>query len=492
MNKPAHNTGASRSLQRNAYLYIAGRAANLLLAPLTLIVLPGYLGEQAYGRFSYWFYLISIYIVFIDLGSQPLLRRYLPELRHKNPGGSRTLFARTQLVKLTLFVVFLTGLMLLKPGPVSAMLILSAFIAALSINLADIAYAFQHMGLHTLPMLCRRLFRILLVPTGYLLWGLNGILAALLAVELLALLVSLPAFRLLPKNGARLEQGLVFYYKVGLLVFAAFLLSTLLGRSPLIIARWTGLDYAQIGRLALCIDITYFMLKELIHAVSESLFPQLIEYKSRKQFDAFRKLYMLNLRIVNTAAIGFVVLGMALAPGLLGLLGGSYYRAAPVLQILLPGLLFACWTLFYNQLLIIMDKALWVVASQLAGLLLLWTGVMLFFVSDPSLNILAVLLVSALLLSTIVSYMGSRQIHKQALYPAPAFPWYFIKELAIAATIAAGLYAWRPTGLAQCLAAGLLGTTAYLLLIYLVKALPESDLLYLKRLLLRRDSRPGS
>ena len=483
------NPGAPQRLRTNAFLYIAGRMANLLLAPVTLIILPGYLGEQAYGQFSYWFYLLSIYIVIIDLGSQPLLRRYLPELRHQKPSSAYTLFIKTQAVKLTLFILFLASLLFLKSSWITALLVLAAFIAALCINLADIAYAFQHMGLHTLPILSRRLFRILLVPMFYLLWGVNGIIAALLTVELLALLLSLPAFKLLSKNRASLDKGLAFYYKVGLLVFTGFLLSTLIGRSPLIVAKWTGLDYAQLGRLALCIDITYFMLKELVHAVSESLFPQLIEYKSRRQFDKFKALFALNMRIINTATAAFAILGIALAPGLLGLLGGDYYRAAPVLQILLPGVIFSCWALLYNHFLIIMDKSLWVLASQLAGLLLLWAGIGLFFISNPTLILLATLLVAALLLTAAVSYLGAKRIQKQSFSLDIGFPWYFLKQLLIAGIIASGLYAWGPSGILQCLAAGILGLAAYLALVYFTRLLPESDLLYLKGLLLHRKNR---
>jgi len=472
----------NQQLHKNASVYIAGRIVSLFLTPIALIALPAYLGDKAYGQFSYWFYLISIYFVLIDMGSQPLLKRYLPELQQTKKGSVGTLYLNTQKLKLVLFILFIFSLFFINISWVTISLVVAAFIAAVSTNLADVAYAYQKMGLHSALILSRRLLRIILVPLFYFFWDMIGVLVALVSVEIITLLISVPALKLIPKKKESLDQSMKLYYKVSFMVFLGFLLSTLIGRSPLIIGKWTELDFAEIGRLALCIDLTYFMLKELVHSVSESLYPEMIRAKNRKRYSDFNKLFALNFRIVNTAAIGFMCFGIALTPTILHLLGDNYYLAISELQIFLLGLLFSCWTLIYNQQLVIMNYSKWIFINQLVGLAVLWCLIGLFYLPNPKLIVLAIALVVAVMVTALISHFAFKKLASKEMQIVLNIKLYFIKQLLISSLLASGIYFWNPDTILTCLLAALSGVSLYLLLIYYFKALPESDLQYLRRI----------
>jgi len=373
----------------SSLIYFLGRCINLLLAAIALMLLPGILGQDAYGKYSYWFGLLSIYAIALDAGAQPMIRRFLPEMIAEKSGQSASLFKMALKLKLVILPLLLgTVFLSANPGLIMA-LIVAALLVSLAANFADVFYAYQRMGRHSLVLLSRKLFRFTLVPLLFLQFDVAGILIALVAAELIGFIVSTPAYRLFDSKQAALTQPFSRYYWQGLAMFLAMFATILIGRSPVFFAEWTDMDAELVGRVALCVDLSYFALKELINAVTESILPRLVSFYANGKLDKMKMLISQNYRIVNILTLWCVSLGIGLAEAALKLLGEDFYLAAPELQFLLVLVIFSGWNLIHNQLLMIEGKSTIVFLAQFVGLILALMFT-LFFWGQLSIQILVV------------------------------------------------------------------------------------------------------
>jgi len=453
----------------SSLVYFFGRCANLLLAPLAVILLPGILGQDGYGQYSYWFGLISIYIIAFDAGAQPMLRRFLPEMIATKPGQSASLFRMALNLKLIILPLLFCSIFFSDNQHVIVALILAALLASLATNLADVLYSYQRMGLHSMAVLSRKLFRFTLVPVLFLQFGLAGIVIALVAAELLGLMVSAPALRLFDKNRHRLEQPFFRYYRQGLVMFLAMFAALFVGRAPVFFAQWTGMEAELIGRVALCVDLTYFALKELINAVSESILPRLILLHVHGRLDKMKILISQNYRIVNILCLWCVSLGIGLAESVLRLLGEGFYLAAQELRLLLALVIFSSWNLIHSQLLIIEEQGSKVFLCQLAGLALALVFI-LFFSDRLSIWLLVLGLGLAMVFSCLLSYLLVRK-----KYHTNTAPRYFYWPLMIAVLISWALAQLDISGILEVMISGCIASALFLALLFLTGAIHEKD-----------------
>lgn len=457
-------------------IYVAGRAAGLLLAPVAVILLPALLGDDGYGRYSYWFGLISVYLVLFDLGTAPMLRRYLPELAQL--GGSRALFRTAMRLKFIPLALIGAGAALQAEPGVALTLMGAGLLAALATNLADVSYAYQHMGMHSIAVLGRRVLRLLLVPTGFLLWGLSGILVALVLTEALALLLALPAARLMAADRGPLPAPFLDYYRQGLWVFGAMLISVLLGRLPVFAAEWSHLPAEAVGRIALAVDLTYFALKELLNSLSEAVLPRLITHSADGRDEHFRALLALNLRVVNIAGIGIGAIGIGLAGTFLSLLGAGFAEGERAFQLLLPVPLLGGWILIYNQLLLVAGRSHLIIVNHAAGLLIALLITALGW-PHPSVEHLALALLVGSAATTLLAHWQARPLTG----PMNTLPD-FLRLLPGAGLVLTGLLAWPPLGVSGFLIGGVLAVLSYLGLALATGGIPRQDLILFRRALL--------
>ena len=466
------------------YHYIAGKAANLALAPVAVILLPGMIGEEGYGNYSYWFGLISIYIVLLDFGCQPVLRRFLPEIVDHHPQQSASLFHRCLTIKLIPLTLLILGSLLLASDKTTAIaLIAAAAAAAIATNFADVYYAYQRMGTHSAVLLGRKTCRLILVPLFFFLWEIPGIFIALVITEFLALLISAPATKLFSGKRHPLTKPFRHYHYHGFIVFIAFLFATLAGRMPVISAGWLSLDMDTIGRLALCIDLSFFALKELINSVSESIFPRLISYKSASQTSKYQQLVQLNYRVVNFVTLAALALSQGLISSFLPLLGSGFYKAETELRILLPFILLACWTCIHNQHMLIHNRSHQLAINQVCGFAA-GSIYVAYAYSNTQITIthLVYALCIAITTSCIISYLSYRE---------GPFSWQtfsnFVRLLPATIITATVLYQWNPNNILDIVLATLVGGILFLAVNLMTKGVSTQDLQWLRNSL-RKDS----
>jgi O-antigen/teichoic acid export membrane protein len=465
----------SKAAIRAPALYVAGKIANLLLAPISVAVLPGVLGEEGYGRYGYWFGLISVYLVLFDMGAQPMLRRYLPELSAQRPGRASQLFRLALLLKLTPLSLVASALLFMDKPRLFFLLLAAGLLAALATNLADLLYAHEQMGLHGIVVFVRKAMRLLLVPALFLVLGIPGILAALIIAELVGLLVALPAIRLLHTPREPLAERFANYYGQGLLIFVGMLLSIVLGRLPVFAAEWSGQSLEIVGRIALCVDLTYFALKELNGAVSEALFPRLVVARSIGQPTAVAQLLALNYRLVNLVGLGTVSLGIGLVGSFLPLLGDQFYQAERGMQFLLPIALLGSWNFIHNQTLLMEQRSHLVPINQGIGLAAMSVTLMAYWPAYD-VNSLAAALLIGVIATTVTSYLQTRgQAVSKVLLRS------FAGLVPGACLVTPALLAIAPRGMAATSLAFVCGSAAYLLSALLFGGIAEYEREWLRR-----------
>lgn len=472
------------SMHRVARDYILGRAANLVLAPISIIVLPGLLGDSAYAKYSYWFGLVSIYIVLLDMGSQLVLRRFLPELINRPENAAARLFKLIHWIKLLPLSLIAIAIFFSKEPITLIILLATAVFATLLFSFTDIYYAYQYMGRQALLLVTKKLLRLILVPSLFFLWQLPGILVALLLAELIPFLLSSKALKLLDHNQQKLDKPLLFYYSFGFIGFITFLLATLMGRSPVLIAEWYHLDLATIGHIALAVDISYFALKEFINSLTESILPRLINYKTNKLETAYQDLIDRNYRFVNFITLFVIALILPLSPALLLLLGSNYYLASLETQILLVAILFASWNAIHNQILITHNQAHKIALAHFIAFCSLCTIIINVAVVD--ILILAQALFCALAILALSGYFLSRP-HRQAAYRQKqnqsTTTLCFIRLLPATLIVIALLLYWQPRGISMTFAAIVVGSILYLSIAIISRGISRSDVKHIKKLL---------
>jgi O-antigen/teichoic acid export membrane protein len=453
-------------------IFVAGRAATLMLAPLALVLLPQVLGEAGYGKYSYWFGLISIYLIILDMGVQPMLRRYLPELLPRSQGRPLLLAGlRLKLIPIPLFVL----IVVLSPTPlITASLALSALVAALAINLADIYYCSQHMLWYVATAFGRRLLRLVFVPVGFILFGMNGIIGGLVLAEVAALVVAIPAARLLTGPTAPLAEPFRRYFKLGLSTFGAALLGVLLGRLPVIAAEQSNLTADAVGRIALSVDLTYFALKELVNAVSESILPRLVIHNSSGRTANLQRLIELNFRVVNMVALGIVAVGTGLTNPFLSLLGPGFSAGALALYILLPSVVFMGWNMIHNQLLFVSEDGRLIIVNQALGILSTLVAITAFWPS-PTIEELA----GSLTLGTAVAALTSSRQTRSLVRRGDVINC-FLRLLPGGIIATSVLLVWPPEGWITFALAGSLTILIYSVCAVLFGGLPSGDRRLLK------------
>ncbi len=466
------------SFHKSTVLYISGKALNLLMAPLALILLPGLMGDKGYGHFGYWFGLISLYMILIDFGSQAMSRRYLPELLLKNKTQAKTLFYRSQLLKLVPLSLFVVALLFSGSRLLQFSLLVTALAAAIVTSVADLFYAAQKMGWHSACQLSRRFLRLILVPIGFLSWGLNGLLIALLLSEVVPLLFWRTAVKQFTANTAPLEKPFWTYYKVGILGFIGIFISTFIGRFPVLAAQWSGLSIEHVGHVALSIDLTYFALKELINAISESIFPRLVQLKTQNNHAGVQALVSANYHFVNLASLYVIALGIPLAPAFLLMLGDQFYYITPALQWMLVAVLLGNLNFIHVQILFIYDAVYKFVLAQIIGLITLM--LLFYFIYQEPINTfrLVIILSASMTTISISSFLFSRKYINST-----SSIKYFVRLIPAAVASFSLLWVWQPRGILMSLAAGLVASFIYVALVLLFRGLAHSDLSAIKKIM---------
>lgn len=342
---------------RNAVTVFTGRIAGALIALLYVAVVPKLLGPENYGYYSFWFAQLFLLFTLFDFGSSETIRRFLPELIHRSPGQGKDLVRKVFLFKAALMVPAL-GLVFFYSSRLTFLIIYGASVAAaVSWIFSDMNYAANRMVRYSLYHILRKAVRLLLIVPLFYLLGRTGIIAALSLTEVLIL----AAFLLMTRGAvpesppARLEKPFPEYLHFGLLVYTATLLYMTVGRLPVIIARYEGLSFGQIGYLALAIDINYFALRELFYGISEGILPIQAVDRAEGRTEKVVKSFRLTLTYTTAIMLPALIFMWIYADGIIGFVGKKYLPAVPYFRVFLPVVGLNVLAFIYRQVLLIYE-----------------------------------------------------------------------------------------------------------------------------------------
>jgi len=466
----------ANSLHKSTRYYLFGRALNLALAPLAIILLPGLLGEDGYARYAYWFGLISLYIVFLDLGAATMLRRYLPEFAANNSNAGKFLFYYSYLLKSIPLVILIVGSAFSNDPSTTLILICTAMCGVIALSFADIYYSYQMMGMHSLTIISRKLLRIILIPWFFIYWHYSGILVALLLAELIPVCISARSLAIWKGPTHKLSKPISHYYSMGFIGFFIFLSTTLIGRSPVLSAEWQQLSLAEIARIAIAVDITFFALKEFVAAIPESILPKLIELKTQNKTSEYNTLIGMNYRFTNFFALLIIAVGVPLLPSFLPLLGDSFYLASTEAQILICCVLFSSWNLIQIHILLTHENVKRILIIHIIGISYLLTGLALIHSLDFNIRNLSLLVLSSTMILALCGHLAVRNYR----FGTSNFV-YFTRLLPACISTSLCLLYWNPTGLIMTFLAGALGITLYLILSFIFSGLTQTDRQHLRK-----------
>ncbi len=369
----------SRSIS-NAIVVFSGRAFIAVLSIAYLVVIPRVLGPESYGFYNYWFAQIFLLMTIFDLGSSDMLKRYLPHMLHRRSGQARTLVRDVLVAKLALMPLALLAVPGHDAWHFYLLILAASVLGTWSWITSDIHYAAGNMGRYSLYHLMRKLVRLLLLVALFLLFGELGIIAALVASEVIVFAVFLALLRdTVPRPAAPLPRPFVRYAAFGLVVYLATVLYMVVARAPIIIAKEQGFSYTEIAYLALAIDICYFGLRELFYAISESVQPAQALQHAEGRMDRVAASIRASGRWTLMLMCPCLLALYFMLDLVLGLIGEGYLPAAPVVAAFLPVVVFNTLTFVYRQALIIAERQRWILVACGAGfavfvVVVLWPG----------------------------------------------------------------------------------------------------------------------
>ncbi|NQU39090.1 MAG: lipopolysaccharide biosynthesis protein [Lentisphaerae bacterium] len=241
---------ATRHTLRSVSLGTFWRLLRYPFVILAALIIPRMMGEASYGRYAYF---MSAYLsldILTDVGVTQMFGRFIPELRKE---GDAALGRFLRLMLLYGMAVTL-GVIAFVAAPVCLLrqvgfapswwiiLCLLLIITKLEGTLFAFLYGLNQIGRYSMKELLRSASTLILVVVGYLLFGMNGALWALVLNEVVLLLVALLWTRqyVFGRVGLRMPAAVGAYLLFGLRFFVPMFLFGWLQRSgPLFIKAFS-------------------------------------------------------------------------------------------------------------------------------------------------------------------------------------------------------------------------------------------------------------
>lgn len=352
------DTDQTGQIGRGAVFILGGKIAAFILMAGQAIVIPRVLGPESMGFYFYWLSIFFILGSAFGLGGFSILSRYIPEFWATNQSAIRPLVWRVIGIKFpAVILVLLAGPFLFpETGAHFFIIVLSAIILSISRGMGVIIYAHKEMGKYSLLSFIRLLFRFILILVLFSLLGNKGILLAFLGSSLLvSILFGRATLNSLPKTHGELPRPFKDYLVFGIWLYFGGLLSSLTNWSVVVLSEKQIGDLAIIGYLGVGLQISFFI-RYLIFSVGESVFPSLVEFFAQKD-QRFRKSIELSWRYTNLILFPIVSGAFILIkPTIVLLIGSEFLPSAKIVNLLMPAVIFFCWSHIHKQILYAHEK----------------------------------------------------------------------------------------------------------------------------------------
>ena len=343
--------------ERNALVIFIGRIVGAGVSIGYVIIIPRVLEPQGYGYYAFWFAQLFLLFTLFDLGGSEILRRYLPGMLARNDGQARTLVSRLRLAKLAIVPAACVLAFGYEAPGYYLLVVLAGVFATYSWIYSDVNFAASRMVRYSLYHLLRKVVRFVLLLVLFVLFAEPGIIAALLITEVAVLALFYILTRdALPPGRARLDIPFRRYLWFGILVYGAGLVMMSVGRLPVIIGKGADLSFAELGFLALAIDITFFALRELFFGIGEAVQPiQVVDYAEGRTEKLARSFHIAQRYTLLVMLPSLSLLAVFVTP-ILTLIGPDFIPARPYLLVSLPVTVFVVLGSLQRQAMIVAER----------------------------------------------------------------------------------------------------------------------------------------
>lgn len=330
-----------KALERNALQNVAWLALQrVTLAAcglLSIMIVPRLMRPEAYGRFSLLASVTALCVTLSELGLMQTLSRYLPrQALESGRAGVAWFFGSAVALRATAaLAAAAVGLVAARhglPGLDAATLALVAggiWIRAGNETLYCLFLGLNQGARWAFGNVSRRWLTLLMVPLGFVLDGLRGAIAGLLAVEALVLLLGASWARPhLQRSGLDVRwSSFRPHIGFGLVFFAASLMDSTSRNIGTMIVRWTCHDYLELGYFGLAFGF-YQGTAGVYFQFVQSLTPLLSTLVHEKRTDELSLWAERMLRFATVAAMPLYFGALLAAGHLIRIVSGPDYAPA--------------------------------------------------------------------------------------------------------------------------------------------------------------------
>ena len=339
-------TTEARAMSRSLSLISINKVVQLIGGALWALLIPRWLGPDAYGQFALAM-AISLLLWWVgDFGGLEVFGRHIPILQERDPEQARRLFGQAFILRLVV-AISLTPLMLVV-GPMiapwlrgwpAALVGVSAGIHILSLTSFHLLYARKEMGkwaVETSWRLVTQLPLMLLVGA----YGLTAQMAVYTLNELLYLILALWwTRRWFTRDALRPRPGLLRpYLRMGMGFWVTNIGLVILFRTGTILVQiFTG-DSAQVSYFDLAL-VVFFLVYTIIDQLIRAFLPTVSEFHDEGQRERVGAWLEIVSRWGAALAMLAVIIVQYTADWIMPfILGSDYVEAALVLRVMLLSL----------------------------------------------------------------------------------------------------------------------------------------------------------
>jgi len=478
----------SKDVGRGTFSLIGTRFLLILLAIVQFTLIPRLLNPVGMGYYSYWLSIFFILSAILGLGAFPLLSRYLPELRLRARSAIKPFLKQLLLIKFPIFFLLLILGLIIFPFSRSAYLAicLGSFIAAVELMVEGIIYGFNIINIFSLMPLSRISSRIIILIVLFPLLGSKGILLSILIAPLITLLIfSGKAQKMLPLQSGKLDRPFIFYLKTGSWLYLTNILSVLTFWSIISLSRVLVNDLVEIGFLGLALQIC-LLSSFLIFSLAQSLLPTFVQFHLLKDIRLTSSI-RLSWKYTNILLFPLVAAILTLIKPVIRIIIGDIFLASvPLINLLLPNIIFFCWVFLLEQILIIHEKMRSVFLIELLRFII-FLLIATFLIHRIGILGGPIALTTASLAGFLISLITAARLEKIGQFLSS-----ILKPFICSVLMGTTIYLINPVTTVKFICSTILSPILYFTILYWIKGFSKKDLHRFKYVIFKNTDLQGT
>ena len=339
-------TNEARNMGRNLSLITMNKVVQLIGGALWAVIIPRWMGPEAYGRFALAMSLSLLLWWVGDLGGLEVFGRHMPLLTERDPDAARQLFGQAFLVRLLIAVSLIPLMLLVGPliapwltGWPAALVGLSAGLHILSWTSFHLLYARKEMGKWATELAWRLMTQLPLVLLAGK-WSLTAQMSAYTANEVIFLALAVWwtrkwfRWRALRPRLSLLRP----YFRMGMGFWATNVGLILLFRTGTLLVQVLTGRSAQVSFYDLALTV-FFLVYTIIDQLMRSFLPTVSQFHVDGEQERVGRWLQILTQWGAALAVAAVIAVQYTADWILpAILGGDYQEAATVLRLMLLSL----------------------------------------------------------------------------------------------------------------------------------------------------------